>query len=184
MLGAKKIVTEKWMAAPKVVTKKSTSSCSWHTLVWELWRWMAMLRVVLREPKVLAHNGQILVWGLWRQTACRELCQARKGVLIYNKRLCRWLSPRQLQHIVDRLQSEGYEDRQQRQESCWSKMSPKCMMHGYTSRHHWDKWLACSRQTSVCGLCRQTDARPRVIARSRGWAQEENAWHRLNGSQS
>ena len=26
-----------------------------------------------------------------------------------------------------------------------AKTSPKCMTHGYTNEHHWDKWLARNR---------------------------------------
>ena len=108
----------------KGCNQEGTSARSGQTLIWRLWRWTTTLKVVLREHKVMTHSRHPPIGGLWRQSACRELYRARKGILICNRKLCRWLSWRQLQHIADRLWSEGYEDRQHHWELCWSKNEP------------------------------------------------------------
>ena len=103
---------------------------------------METLRVMLREPNVLAHSEKTSIEGCEDRWHAESHAGRKRGVLICNRQLYRWLSQdnSSTQRTDFGLRAvKTYDNAKSR---AGEKISLECLTRGYTGGHHLDKWLA------------------------------------------
>ena len=138
--------------------------CREQTLVWWLQRWTTTLRVVPDKIQVATHSGQTSVLGLWRHTATSRVVQGAKKILGRQRTASLKVVTKKVpQHAVNRLQSEGYKDRQQYWGSCWGNLKSRHTMDRLRSvgcedirhaksraRHERESWYTTADYSDGC----------------------------------